>query len=201
MTAQPIIANERINLSTAEILLADDPPESLDVLSQMFQGFGARALHRCPTAEKAMAVVAQRDIDLMVVGSSLPDMDGYAFVQWLRRSEFAPNRFAPVILLTGHTRPAEVYKGRDAGANFVIRRPVSPLVMMQRIMWISREARPFVEAPGYCGPDRRFRALGPPVGEKGRRKDDLSAEVGAATTPNMDQGAIDAMFQPRRAAR
>ena len=49
------------------------------------------------------------------------------------------------------------------------------------------------------GPDRRVRALGPPMGAKGRRKDDLSLDVGAATTPNLDQDDIDAMFQPKRA--
>jgi hypothetical protein len=41
--------------------------------------------------------------------------------------------------------------------------------------------------------------LGPPVGEKGRRSDDLSVDVGAATTPNLDQSDIDALFQPKKA--
>jgi len=78
---------------------------------------------------------------------------------------------------------------------------VTPLIMMQRILWVSKESRAFVNAPGYCGPDRRFRALGPPVGEKGRRHDDLSAEVGEATMPNLDQSDIDALFQPKKAMR
>jgi hypothetical protein len=40
--------------------------------------------------------------------------------------------------------------------------------------------------------------LGPPPGEKGRRSDDLSAEVGMATTPNLEQDDIDALFAPKR---
>jgi len=56
-----------------------------------------------------------------------------------------------------------------------------------------------VESPGYCGPDRRFRAMGPPVGEKGRRSDDLPPEVGQATEPNLDQSDIDALFGAKRA--
>jgi hypothetical protein len=39
------------------------------------------------------------------------------------------------------------------------------------------------------------------VGQKGRRHDDLSVEVGAATTPNLDQDQIDALFQPKAIAR
>ena len=82
-----------------------------------------------------------------------------------------------------------------------MRKPVPPLVMMQRIVWLLNDQRPFVTSAGYCGPDRRVRALGPPVGQKGRRHDDLSVEVGEATTPNLDQGQIDALFQPKAVAR
>jgi DNA-binding response OmpR family regulator len=105
-----------------------------------------------------------------------------------------------VILITGHTKPSQIFKGRDAGASFVVRKPVAPLVMMQRILWLLSDTRQFVTSPNYCGPDRRVKAIGPPVGMKGRRHDDLSAEVGAATTPNMDQDAIDAMFNPKAVA-
>lgn len=56
-----------------------------------------------------------------------------------------------------------------------------------------------VVAEGYVGPDRRFKAMGPPLGVKGRRKDDLSAHVGAATDPNMDQSDIDMLLKPMKA--
>ena len=85
----------------------------------------------------------------------------------------------------------------DAGASFVVRKPVAPMVMMQRILWLLNDQRKFVTSPGYCGPDRRVKALGPPVGMKGRRHDDLSAEVGAASTPNLGQDEIDALFKPK----
>lgn len=192
-------ASERINLSTAEVLLLDGQPQSMEILTQMFAGFGVHTPHRCATAESAMALVRERDLDLIVVDSALTDMDGYDFIRWLRRSGVRPNCFAPTILITGHTRQAQIYKGRDAGANFVIRKPAPPLVMMQRIVWVSREVREFVDSANYCGPDRRFRALGPPAGLKGRRHDDLSVEVGAATMPNLDQSDIDALFQPKKA--
>jgi CheY-like chemotaxis protein len=195
----PFPGGERINLSSAEVLLADGQPESMEILVQMFSGFGVHTPRRCANAEDAMAVVRDRELELIVVDSTLPGMDGYEFIRWLRRSGGKPNCFAPVILITGHTRPSQIYKGRDAGANFVIRKPVPPLVMMQRILWVSKESRPFVDCPTYCGPDRRFRALGPPVGLKGRRHDDLSVEVGEATMPNLDQSDIDAMFQPKKA--
>ena len=199
MTASSILANERINLANAGVLLLDSNPEGLEILVQMFAGFGMHTPQRCLSGEQAMAAVRDRELNLIVVDSALSDTDGYEFVRWLRRSGIRPNCFAPVILLTGHTRQTEIFKGRDCGANFVVRKPIPPLVLLQRIVWVSKETRQFVEAPNYCGPDRRFRALGPPVGMKGRRSDDLSFEVGVAKTPNLDQDDIDALFQPKKA--
>lgn len=191
---------DRINLSTAEVMLACGDAEGLDILAEMFAGFGVHTPKRVQTGAEARGIVQERILNLMVVDSALADQEGYDFIHWLRRSDSAPNCYAPVILITGHTKPSQIFKGRDAGASFVVRKPVAPLVMMQRILWLLNDQRQFVTSPGYCGPDRRVKSIGPPVGMKGRRHDDLSAEVGAATEPNMDQDAIDAMFNPKAIA-
>jgi len=200
VVALPFSGDERINLASAEVVLADGHAQGLDLMSEMFAGFGVMKPHRCSGAAEIRDIVSAREINLFVIDSALSDTDGYEFVRWLRRSGNRGNSVAPVILVTGHTRQSDIFKGRDCGANFVVRKPAAPLVMLQRIMWVSREARQFVESAGYCGPDRRFRMLGPPVGEKGRRSDDLSAEVGAATTPNLEQDDIDALFAPKKAS-
>jgi len=199
MAATPSFSgDERINLTSAEVLLADGHAQGLDLLVAMFAGFGVMRPRCCSSGSEVKRLIATREFNLFVVDSALADGDGYEFVRWLRRSNLRPNSVAPIILITGHTRQADVLKGRDCGANFVVRKPASPLVMLQRILWLSRENRQFVESAGYVGPDRRFRALGPPPGMKGRRSDDLSAHVGAATTPNLEQDDIDALFQPKR---
>lgn len=196
----PLHKNERINLSTAEVLLACGDAEGLNIMSEMFAGFGVQLPRRCLSIQEAKTVVQERVLNLVVVDSALADGEGYDFIQWLRRSEIEPNCYAPVILATGHTRSSQVFRGRDAGASFVVRKPVAPLVMMQRILWLLNDQRKFVTSPGYCGPDRRVKALGPPAGMPGRRSDDLSAEVGVASTPNLEQDEIDAMFKPRAVA-
>lgn len=195
----PFRPEERINLSSAEVLLVESQAESLEVLVQMFAGFGVHNPHRAANVADAKQVLTHRSLNVIVVSNVLAGGDGYSLVQWLRRSAMPANRTAPVIMMSGHTRETDIFRGRDCGANFVLRKPASAMVMMQRILWVSRDQRDFIEAPTYCGPDRRFKILGPPDGMRGRRKDDLSTEVGEATTPNLDQGDIDALFQPRRA--
>ena len=195
----PFSKTERVNLSTAEVLLACGDPEGLNIMAEMFAGFGVHTPRRCLTMREAQSSVQSKVLNLLVVDSALADGEGYDFIHWLRRCEIEPNCFAPVILVTGHTRPSQIFKGRDAGASFVVRKPVPPLIMMQRIIWLLNDQRKFVCAPGYYGPDRRVKALGPPVGMKGRRHDDLSADVGLATTPNLEQDEIDALFKPKAA--
>ena len=199
MSTLPLRRDERVNLSTCEVMIVGADPEGMEILAQMFAGFGVHTPRRCHNGEEAMAVAGERELNLVVVDSALGDMAGHDFISWLRRSGVAPNCHVPVILVTGHTKPSQIFKGRDAGASFVVRKPVPPLVMMQRIIWLLNDQRPFVSSTNYSGPDRRVRAIGPPVGMKGRRHDDLSIEVGAAKTPNLEQDEIDALFSPKAA--
>ena len=193
----PYSKSERVNLSTAEVLLACGDPEGLNIMAEMFAGFGVHTPRRCLNGVEARTSIQERILNLVVVDSALQDETGYDFIHWLRRSDIAPNCYVPVILITGHTKPSQIFRGRDAGASFVVRKPVAPLVMMQRIIWLLNDQRKFVTSEGYCGPDRRVKALGPPVGVKGRRHDDLSSDVGLAKTPNLEQDEIDALFNPK----
>ena len=200
MGATPLKGRERVNLSTAEVLIVCGDAEGLEILAQMFAGFGVHTPRRATSSVEAMVIVGERELNLVVVDSALADGEGYGFINWLRRCG-SPNAWSPVVLVAGHTTPSQIIKGRNAGASFVVRKPVPPMVMMQRIVWLLNDQRAFVTSDGYCGPDRRVRSIGPPVGVKGRRHDDLSVEVGEATTPNLDQGQIDALFQPKAVAK
>jgi hypothetical protein len=78
-------------------------------------------------------------------------------------------------------------------------RPATSVALYRRIAWLARNERPFIEADTYAGPDRRFKRDGPPAGTNGRR-DDLSLDVGEATTSNMSQADIDAMLNGKGVA-
>ena len=133
----PFSKTERINLSTAEVLLACGDPEGLNIMSEMFAGFGVHTPRRCLTGVEARTSIQERILNLVVVDSALQDETGYDFIHWLRRSDIAPNCYAPVILITGHTKPSQIFRGRDAGASFVVRklegRPAQVLVQEGRV--------------------------------------------------------------------
>jgi len=183
----------RFNLEGASVLLMDASPLGLEILVQVLSGFGAKNLHRALSIDEARDTIQRHIIDLAVVDAG-PTGAGYEFITWLRRSKIEPNCFTPILVTAGHTPTHAVNQARDCGADFVMRKPLTPKAVLERIIFISREGRKFVECDAYVGPDRRIKNLGVPGDGQGRRRDDLPPDVGEATQPNLEQDAIDGLL-------
>lgn len=151
------------NLRRANVLVVDDCPFSLQLTSQVLLAFGVRARFQCRSAAEAEAILASEAVDLILADCDMPGKDGYQLVAELRRSGNELNAYCPAILLSSHTRRSKVLSARDCGANFIITKPLSPSLLLQRILWVARDPRSFLESPGYVGPDRRFRDQGAPA--------------------------------------
>lgn len=195
---EPLLPSTRINLEKATVLVLDDNGASLDILSQVVSGFGVKQLFRAESVADAQALVRTKTFDLIISDVQMPVTDGIEFIEWLRREGGETNRYVPVILVTGHTRTSQIFKLRDSGSNYVVAKPITPKVLLERIVWVAREERAFIECDSYIGPDRRFKHEGPPPGTDGRRKDDLPAEVGEAQTPNMSDDEIANLMRPAK---
>lgn len=192
----------RIDLRKATILLVEANPQGMEVLVQVFSGFGAKGILRAANFEEAQEVVCSDPVDLIVCEGALKpgEADGYEFASWLRRSNLEPNAYAPLIVVSSHTSRRNVARARDCGAHFVVTKPLAPAVLMDRILWIAQANRIFVKCDVYLGPDRRFQNLGPPIDVPGRRSTDLVGEIGAAVDPNMSQDEIDSLVPAKRIA-
>ncbi len=167
----------RINLEKAAVLVVDSSGPGQEIIVQIITGFGVKAIHRADSAKNAVAMLQRHSIDLIIADAQMDDgdFDGYDFVHWLRRSGMGSSAFTPVILTAAHISTTDVARARDCGSNIVVIKPLSPANLLQRIIWVAREQRMFVETASYVGPDRRFRNEGPPAGMKGRRAGDAAA--------------------------
>jgi CheY-like chemotaxis protein len=155
-----------INLTGATTMVVDDSPFALDLTVQALMGFGIRTRHACRDAAEAMEILKDRNIDLLVVDCEMPGIDGFELVRWLRRSGLDPTAFVPVIMTAAHIPRTRVAEARDCGANFVITKPFSASTLLERIVWVARDGRPFLEIGEYFGPDRRFRNVAAPGEER-----------------------------------
>ena len=173
------------NFNGAVTMVIDDSPFALELTAQAILGFGIKVRHACGSAAEAIAVLRDHPVDLILVDCEMPGMSGYEFVRWLRRSGLEPNAFAPVIMTAAHVRRSKVSEARDCGANFLITKPFSAGVLLERIVWVARDARPFLEVGDYFGPDRRFRSE-PWEGLERRSEEIRKAEFEAQRRASID---------------
>ena len=190
-----------INLRTIKALCVDSNAPGLDILSQILLGFGVEKIIRANNGEEAKAILTREVVDLVISDAILSDISGFELVRWLRLSTLDPNRYTAFLTVTGHTQMSRVIEARDSGSHFVVVKPITPNILMERILWVARSGRAFVEAEQFTGPDRRFKHEGIPEGAgTGRRREDLSLTVGDASEPNLSQEEINSVVKPQRAS-
>src|SRR5215469_12881833 len=158
------MAQTRLNLRNVTTLLIDSDHFTRRLVAKMLRGFGMDQPTLGDTGAQAKHHLSHNYADLIIMEAGLPDMECAEVIRWLRRQEQSPFRFAPIIVMSGYTQVGLVAGARDAGANLVVKKPLSPASLFDRINWIARTTRAFVEVGDYIGPDRRFRKEPPPDG-------------------------------------
>ena len=191
MSKLTVVERNKLNLAEASILLAGGNPVEVDLLVQVFTGFGAIQLHRAKSVAAAREA-CKAPTDLLVMDAMLGAEDCFALVRWMRRAP-GDGRFRPIILTAANASPSLIAAARDSGVNYVVAKPLTPRVLFERLLYVVREARPFVESPSYAGPDRRFHKLGPPSGGPGRRFDDPGEQADPASDPDRTLGDAGGM--------
>lgn len=182
---------ERINLNSARVLVIDDSEPFTEVITTILRAFGVADLMSCRSVPEGQAICRGEAFDLILCDGEMPDVDGYEFVKWLRRDAEGPNSATAVLMMTAHSTFAKVTSARDAGANFMIAKPIEPRILLERIRWISADTRPFIRVETYVGPDRRFKSKFP---NPERRKGDVSAMTAEEGARELSQSGIDELF-------
>jgi CheY-like chemotaxis protein len=188
--------SERLNLKNVTALVADSDSFGVGLLVQMLHGLGMEHIKVAASGAETRQKIESNDYELFICDADLPDISGVEIVRWLRRLP-GQKRFLPTLVLSGYSDFGNVAAFRDAGAHLVMKKPVSPQSLYDRIAWVARPPRDFIECETYVGPDRRFKSIGPPGGVP-RRSTDLSTELGDANEPNMSQDEIDSLIRPTR---
>jgi len=183
----------RLALRDVEPLVVDDSARSIELMSTILMGFGISRTIKCQSAQAARDILASKPFDLILVSCEMGDDDGFDLVRDLRSDPRGPNGCTPVVMLSASTPQAKVLMARDAGANFTIAKPVSPQILLERMLWIAQRDRPFVDTETYRGPDRRFRTTPRPEGMEERRAEDL--RLTATPDRALSQDEIDGLFQ------
>jgi putative two-component system response regulator len=112
------------------ILIVDDSPENLTVLSELLQiNYRVRA---ATSGEKALRIAATAPWpDLILLDVMMPGMDGYEVFTRLRADPLT--REIPVIFVTAMDSAESELRGLDIGAVDYIAKPIVPPILLARV--------------------------------------------------------------------
>jgi two-component system chemotaxis response regulator CheY len=109
-----------------DLLLVDDSTVTRAVISKALRlaGIEINELHQAGDGEKALAILADRSVDLVFTGLGMPRLDGEALIGRLHDTGVLPD--TPVVVVSslgGDERVARLY---SRGVRDFIRKPFTP---------------------------------------------------------------------------
>ena len=164
------MTTEAPELSDLTVLVVEDDQQMLELIGALLARLGIDQVVKTTDGEQAKQRLLDDDeapIDLVISDLRMRPMSGGDLVSWIRNGEDTPNRYLPVILLTGHAELNRIIQLRDLGVNEVLTKPVTINNLSRKILTVVERPRRFVDAGNYFGPDRRRRDL--PFGGRDRR--------------------------------
>src|SRR3954447_17508523 len=127
---------------STRILIVEDDPDIADLVARYLDKAGF-VTERAANGRDALAVLAARLPDLMVLDLMLPQVDG---LEVCRQARASPHTAAiPIIMLTARADEAERIVGLEIGADDYLAKPFSPNELVARVRALLRRAnRPAV---------------------------------------------------------
>lgn len=104
----------------ARVLLAEDNPVNQLVARGMLQKLGCQ-VHIAGNGERALEILAEQPIDLLLMDCNMPVLDGYETTRRIRASGRWPD--LPIIALTANVLPEERERCRAAGMDDFLAKP------------------------------------------------------------------------------
>lgn len=153
------------DLSNFTVLLVEDSEYMSSLMCSMLKAFGVGDILTCRNANEAIGIITitqarkksrfVTDIDIVVTDWLMPGGSGEELIDWIRSHEDDAVRFMPIILVSAYTTEKVIAMARDHGANESMVKPLSAKGLASRICTVIDNPRPFIQAPGFFGPDRR----------------------------------------------
>lgn len=159
-------------LARVHVLILDDDIHMGKVVRDMLEMIGFEKIHSARDGASGIKLLQQRNIDMVITDWRMDPLDGIDFVKYIRTSPDSPNRFLPIIMMTGQAEREDVEVARDSGVNEFVVKPFNVRTLMERIVTVIENPRNFVMAKTFKGPDRRRRDSAPPTGVDRRKRDD-----------------------------
>jgi len=112
------------------VLIVDDMATNRLVAHSVLARYGFE-VEEADSGERAIAMLAERSYDSVLMDIMMPGMDGFEACRKIRHE--LELTLLPVIMLTSLSGPDDVAKSMDVGANDFIHKPFNPVELLARV--------------------------------------------------------------------
>lgn len=143
------------DFSKVSILVVEDNEAMLDLIKSLLETFGVGRIYVARNGKEGFDRFCATNPDLVLCDWIMEPVDGLDFADMVRNDPASPNKFAPVILMTGFSEKRRVLMARDTGINEFLVKPFNVRELYRRIAQVIERPRQFVRCSDFFGPDRR----------------------------------------------
>lgn len=175
------------DLTQVRLLIVEDMQPMLSLTTSLMTMFGFKNVHGAKSVDEGFKLFCQYNHDIIITDWLMEPLDGLDLIRLIRRDDNSPNKFVPILLMTGYSDQPRVESARDMGVTEFLMKPYSARDMYARIVQIIEKPRQFVDTGPFFGPDRRRRKNFAFYGSDRRGSSDKNfTEEIFANNPDMD---------------
>ena len=117
-------------IAISTVLVVDDDVNTREAYAEYLR-LNAFAVVTAGSGSEALELARTARPDAILMDASMPGMEGWTAIALLKAD---PRTHAiPVIVLTGHTQPADYTRARDCGADALLAKPCVPEELVRRL--------------------------------------------------------------------
>ena len=135
--AEPSVASVDARLAGIAVLVVDDDPDAVDLLSRMLARHGAE-VRTVASAAEALAMLERWLPAVLVSDIEMPGEDGYSLVRHVRARPDARVRALPAVAVTAYGRMEDRVRALSAGFDLHVAKPIEPAELVAAIHRLAR---------------------------------------------------------------
>src|SRR5882672_8178846 len=136
-TAQPYSPPVEWSRMSTRILIVEDDPDIAELVAH-YLGKAGYTTERIVSGRDALAAIAAKPPDLVVLDLMLPQVDGLEICRMVRSD--SKTAAIPIIMLTARAEESERIVGLELGADDYLAKPFSPNELVARVRALLRRA-------------------------------------------------------------
>jgi PAS domain S-box-containing protein len=126
-----------IDLRGVHVLGVDDEADALALVAEVLESAGAR-MTKAHSAESALEALMADTPDVIVADLGMPRVDGFEFIERVRRHDNPRVRGVPAAALTAYARSEDRMKALRAGFQIHLAKPIDPAELITTIASLAK---------------------------------------------------------------